>query len=97
MPSERTTRWHGTTNGNGFVDPEDILVEFSDGDDDDHNGYTDDISGWDFYDDQNDPGTVDSAYGHANGQQEQAAAETNNGYRNAGICPKCLLLPIKAR
>jgi hypothetical protein len=83
-------------NGNGFVDPEDILVEFSDGKDDDHNGYTDDISGWDFYDDQNDPGTVDSEYGHANSQQEEAAAETNNGFSEAGICPKCMIMPVKA-
>lgn len=83
-------------NGNGFVDPEDILVEFSDGRDDDRNGYTDDISGWDFYDDQNDPATVDSAYEHANNQQEQAAAETDNGFRDAGICPRCMIMPVKA-
>jgi hypothetical protein len=84
------------SNGNDLVDPEDIIVRFSDGSDDDHNGYVDDISGWDFYNDQNDPATVDSQYDHANGQMEQAAAETNNGLKGAGICPKCRLLPIKA-
>ena len=83
-------------NENGLVDPEDIIVRFSDGVDDDGNGYTDDISGWDFYDHQNDPATVDTAYGHANGQMEQAAAETNNGTGSAGICPDCMLLPVKA-
>src|SRR4051812_24299606 len=83
-------------NGNGMVDPEDIIVRFSNGQDDDHNGYTDDISGWDFYNDQNDPATVDSTYNHANGQQRQAAAQTNNGVAGAGVCPKCMLLPIKA-
>jgi hypothetical protein len=83
-------------NGNGIVDPEDIIVRFSNGTDDDHNGYTDDISGWDFYNDQNDPATLDSKYDHANSQQRQAAAQTNNGVAGAGVCPKCMLLPIKA-
>lgn len=83
-------------NGNDVVDPEDIISRFSDGRDDDRNGYVDDISGWDFYNDQNDPATVDSEYGHANGQMEQAAAETDNGEGSAGICPRCMVLPIKA-
>ena len=84
------------TNGNGIVDPEDIIVRFSNGVDNDHNGYVDDISGWDFYNDQNDPATLDSAYNHANGQMEQAAAQTNNALAGAGVCPDCRLLPIKA-
>ena len=83
-------------NGNGLVDPEDLIVRYSDGVDDDGNGYVDDISGWDFYNDQNDPATLDSAYDHANGQMKQAAAETNNGIGEAGICPRCRVLPIKA-
>jgi VCBS repeat protein len=83
-------------NKNGVVDPEDIIKRFSNRKDNDRNGYVDDISGWDFYDDQNDPATVDSAYGHANGQQKQAAAEGNNGIGEIGICPSCMLMPIKA-
>jgi len=84
------------SNGNGLVDPEDIIVRFSNGTDQDHNGYVDDISGWDFYNDQNDPATLDSTYDHANGQMEQAAADTNNAFKGAGVCPDCRLLPIKA-
>src|SRR5204862_1376315 len=83
-------------NKNGVVDPEDIIVRFSNLRDDDGNGYVDDISGWDFYNDQNDPATVDSTYDHANNQQEQAAAQTNNDFKGAGVCPGCMLLPIKA-
>ncbi|MGH9206207.1 MAG: hypothetical protein ACRD1G_06580, partial [Acidimicrobiales bacterium] len=49
-----------------------------------------------FYDNQNDPATVDGAYGHANGQMRQAAAQTNNGSLGAGICPLCTIMPIKA-
>jgi len=82
-------------NENGMVDPEDIIVRFSDGVDDDRNGYPDDISGWDFYNDQNNPATVDSAYDHANNQLIQAAGQTDNGVGEAGICPDCMLLPIK--
>jgi len=83
-------------NGNGIVDPEDIIVRFSDHVDDDHNGYVDDISGWDFYDDQNDPGTIDAAYTHANRHTRQIAAEADNGVLGAGICPRCRIVPIKA-
>jgi hypothetical protein len=83
-------------NKNGVVDPEDIIVRFSNRRDDDSNGYVDDISGWDFYNDQNDPATVDSTYDHANNQQEQAAAQTDNDFKGAGVCPGCMLLPIKA-
>ena len=90
-------------NGNGVVDPEDIIVRFSDGADgyrasgkSDGNGYVDDISGWDFYNDQNDPATLDSTYGHANNQMKQAAAQADNGIQGAGICPDCRLLPVKA-
>ena len=83
-------------NNNGVVDPEDIIVRYSNGRDNDGNGYVDDISGWDFYDNQNDPATVDSAYGHANGQQKQAAAEGNNGIGEIGVCPRCTVMPVKA-
>jgi VCBS repeat protein/subtilase family protein len=84
------------SNSNGLVDPEDIIVRFSNGVDDDHNGYTDDISGWDFYNNQNDPATLDATYDHANGQMKQAAAQTNNELEGAGVCPDCRLLPVKA-
>ena len=83
-------------NANGVVDPEDIIVRFEDGADDDSNGYPDDISGWDFYNDQNNPATIDSEYGHANRQMEQAAADTDNGIGDAGVCPDCMIVPIKA-
>jgi Subtilase family. len=64
--------------------------------DDDHNGYTDDISGWDFYDNQNDPSTVDSSYHHSDNQMRQEAAEADNSTGGAGVCPRCMILPIKA-
>ena len=83
-------------NGNGYRDPEDLIARFSDGVDHDHNGYVNDISGWDFYNHQNDPATVDSAYTHSDSQMRQAAAQANNGILGAGVCPRCMILPVKA-
>ncbi|MBX6420984.1 MAG: VCBS repeat-containing protein [Nevskia sp.] len=82
-------------NGNGFLDPEDLIVVFSDGVDDDHDGYVDDISGWDFYNQQNDPATLDATYGHSDAQMGKAAAEADNGIGLVGACARCLILPVK--
>src|SRR5438477_300216 len=79
----------------GGVTSEDLIVAFSDGVDDDGNGYVDDISGWNFHRDTNDPQTDNSAYGHANGESRQALAETDNALSTAGMCPKCRLLSVK--
>jgi hypothetical protein len=84
------------TNHNGRIDPEDLIVAFSNGRDDDHNGFIDDISGWDFYDGQNDPATYDATYGHANSQMRTLAAQTDNATLGAGVCPRCRILPIRA-
>jgi len=77
-------------NGNGFLDPEDLMTAFSGSSFVPPHpapaGYADAISGWDFYDNQNDPATTDSAYGHSDGQM--------NVIHN--ICPTCLILPVKA-
>lgn len=81
-------------NGNGVIDPEDLIFLFSDGVDDDANGYTDDISGWDFFEDDNN--ALDEVrYGHGTGESTDAAAEANNGISDVGTCPNCLLLEIR--
>jgi subtilisin family serine protease len=49
-------------NGNGFVDGGDLLQAWSDDQDDDGNGYVDDIIGWDFVNNDNDP-MDDSGHG----------------------------------
>ena len=81
--------------GAGGITSEDVIVTFSNGVDDDGNGYVDDISGWNFHRDTNDPQTDNSVYGHANGESRQALAETDNALRTAGMCPKCRLLSVK--
>ncbi len=79
----------------GGITPEDLIVAFSDGRDDDRDGYVDDISGWNFHRDTNDPQTDQSIYSHANGEQRVLAAEADNGKFGAGMCPACRLLTVK--
>lgn len=80
----------------GQLTVEDLILAFSNGRDDDRNGYVDDISGWNFFRANNDPATGDSAYGHSDSQMRRAAAEGNNGVAQVGLCPRCTVLPIKA-
>ncbi len=80
-------------NGNGVLDPEDLIFLFSDGHDGDGNGYIDDISGWDFFEDDNDPlDEVD--YGHGTGEAHDSTAEANNG-GSVGTCPNCMALMVR--
>src|ERR1019366_2105364 len=54
--------------------------------DDDANGYTDDISGWDFYKNDNDP-YDDTRYGHGTGEGRMSSDQANNGQGDIGTCP----------
>src|SRR5262249_35408087 len=63
--------------------------------DNDGNGYANDISGWNFLYGNNDPATGDSAYLHSDDQMQRAVAEGNNGVAGVGVCPGCMVLPIK--
>ncbi|MCL4448259.1 MAG: hypothetical protein M1483_05650 [Actinobacteria bacterium] len=73
-------------NHNGYIDPEDLIAAFSNNMNHDHSGYPNDISGWDFYDNQNDPATVDAAYSHSDDQMTVLHA----------MCPRCMIMPVKA-
>jgi len=79
----------------GGITPEDLIVAFSDGRDDDGNGYRDDISGWNFHRDTNDPQIDQSIYEHANGEQRVLAGQADNGVFGTGLCPNCRLLSVK--
>ncbi len=81
-------------NENGILDPGDLIAVFSDGVDDDGNGYVDDISGWDFFEDDNDPfDNVD--FNHGTGRSKEAAAEGDNGLEGIGVAPGASLLEIR--
>ena len=65
------------------VETADLIRACSDGHDGygsagDGNGFVDDIAGWDFQDDDNDP-FDDVDYGHGTGQAIDGTAEANNG------------------
>ncbi len=63
------------------------------GADDDGNGYIDDVSGWDFVHDNNQP---DDDEGHGSHMASIAAASTNNKIGIAGISWHAALMPLKA-
>ncbi|QTD54274.1 S8 family serine peptidase [Sulfidibacter corallicola] len=93
-------------NGNGWVDPEDLILTFSDGRDDDDNGYVDDISGWDFFENDNDP-RDDVNHGHGTNQARYAASESLRAGEpcpgdaqvpmdgDPGTCPNCMIMPLR--
>ncbi len=76
--------------GAGYLNPEDLIAAFSGPGyaptSPSPAGYSDAISGWDFYDNQNDPATTDASYDHSDGQMNVIHT----------ICPTCLIMPVKA-
>ncbi|TMA56078.1 MAG: hypothetical protein E6J75_10445, partial [Deltaproteobacteria bacterium] len=80
-------------NGNGITDPEDLILLFSNGVDDDGNGYVDDIAGYDFFEFDNDP-FDEVQFGHGTGEAEDSTAEANNG-GDLGACPNCMVMPVR--
>lgn len=84
----------GDRNRNGRLDAGDLISNFSDGIDDDNNGYIDDISGWDFMKNDNDP-YDDTRYGHGTGEARDSTSQANNMIGSAGGCPKCRFMPMR--
>ena len=86
----------GDDPADGRLDPSDLLATFSDGVDDDGNGYIDDIAGWDFYEGDNNPyaafrtGFAD----HGTGVVKTVGEFANDGGR-LGTCPDCAVVPIR--
>ena len=61
--------------------------------DNDHNGYANDIAGWDFVANKNNP-YDDVQYGHGSGEAQDSNAEANNGNK-VGTCPNCMVMPLR--
>ncbi|MCB0416105.1 MAG: VCBS repeat-containing protein [Bdellovibrionales bacterium] len=81
-------------NGNGKIDPGDLIAVFSNGVDEDGNGYVDDISGWDFHEFDNDPADR-TRFGHGTGEAHGSTAALNNGIGYSGICGNCSVIPLR--
>ncbi|MDQ6748309.1 MAG: hypothetical protein M3010_09430, partial [Candidatus Dormibacteraeota bacterium] len=56
--------------------------------DNDGNGYANDINGWNFNRDNNDPQTEQSVYAHFNEESSTMVAQADNNYGDTGLCPK---------
>lgn len=83
-------RRHGAR---GVLTPEDLILAFSDGVDHDHNGYVNDIAGWNYVDNNNDP-YDDVQYGHGSGEARDSTAEANT-QGTVGACPNCMVMPLR--
>ncbi len=79
------------------LDPSDLIAAFSDGVDDDGNGYIDDICGWDFFWDDNNPydDTLFDGYSHGTQEARMLGGEGNDGDSTIGTCPNCLVVPLR--
>ncbi|MEX2141596.1 MAG: S8 family serine peptidase [Pirellulales bacterium] len=89
-------------NANGYIDGGDLLADpsWENGVDEDGNGHTDDLVGWDFHDNDNDPRPEISGgiyQSHGTGQAQQIGAMTNNGVASAGINWNVRLIPVRIR
>jgi len=80
-------------NGNGVYDPEDLILIFSDSVDDDSNGYIDDISGWDFFQGDNNP-RDEVRFGHGTSEAKWSSGEGNNGGQ-LGPSLNGMVLPVR--
>jgi hypothetical protein len=92
----------GRDDADDMLDPSDLLGtawgEDWDGVDNDGNGYTDDIAGWDFMAHDNDAYNDyerDSYGTHGSGVMEDIGAEGDGGGGDIGVCPNCAILPVR--
>jgi len=84
------TQWsHPDLDGNIWSNSDEIA---NNGIDDDNNGYVDDVRGWDFYNNDNNP---DDADGHGTHTAGTVGAEGNNGMGVAGVAWDVQLMPLR--
>jgi len=81
-----------------ILDASDLIAVFSNGSDADGNGFVDDIVGWDFFDDDNDPydaSSYSSANNHGSGRAGEAGDQGNDASGGIGVCPQCQIVPMR--
>ncbi len=81
-------------NNNGYIDGEDLIfnTRWVNGQDDDGNGYVDDLIGWDFVHNDNDPYDYD---GHGTHTAGTIGAIGNNGIGISGVAWNVQIMPLK--
>ena len=81
----------GDSESDDILDASDLIATFSDDTDADANGYVDDIAGWDFFDDDNDPfdaSSCCSADGHGSGRAQDAVGRGRQRDRERPACAR---------
>ena len=63
--------------------------------DDDGNGFVDDVNGWDFSNNDNDPSPMAASDNHGTAVAGVAAAWGDNAIGVVGSCANCAILPVK--
>ena len=66
--------------------------------DNDSNGYANDIAGWNFFDNDNEPQDVSSyfaARNHGTDRALDAAEQGNDNEGSIGVCPHCQIMPVR--
>ncbi|MBF8293914.1 MAG: Thermophilic serine proteinase precursor, partial [Bacteroidetes bacterium] len=82
------------TNGNGYIDGEDVVGWWSNGVDEDRNGYVDDLVGWDFVEGNNRPFDIGEG-SHGTPVSGLIAAMADNRIGISGVAPRVRLMPIR--
>jgi hypothetical protein len=101
----------GRTGPSGLITAQDLIHRFGDctisagalqacGEhhDNDANGYANDIAGWNFFDNTNDPTDTSSyfaAHHHGTGRAVDAVEQGNDGQGSIGVCPHCQVMPVR--
>lgn len=83
---------HPDLAANIFTNPGEIP---GNGIDDDHNGFIDDVHGWDFFANDSDPNPANDLDNHGTSLAGVAAGLGNNGLGISGAAPGCRILPLK--
>ncbi len=90
--------WFGHPDLNGQGWQNDAELNGVPGVDDDHNGYTDDVFGYDFVDNDGDPTPDPLEAGESHGTHVAgiAAAIRNNARGGCGVAPECRVMAVRA-
>ena len=94
---EPTSAGYPDGHADHMLDPGDLIAVFNDGVDDDGNGFIDDICGWDFFWNDNDPYDEIQQDGYSHGSKEGrwSVAEGDGAGGSIGSCPNCMLMPLR--